>query len=45
MAETFKDFPSADTEDFTEQMREFGSDTGAALRIVFNFRPVAEAHT
>lgn len=38
MAETFKDFPAPDTGDFKEQMREFGSDLGTALRVVFNFQ-------
>ena len=38
MAETFKDFPAPDTSDFKEQMREFGSDLGTALRVVFAFQ-------
>ena len=37
MAETFKDFPAQDTSDFKEQLREFGSDLGTGLRVVFNF--------
>ena len=39
MAETFKDFPADNTERFNEQMREFGSDIGTSLRVVFNFNP------
>ena len=38
MAETFKDFPAQENEDFKEQMREFGSDIGTGLRVVFNFQ-------
>merc|ERR1719503_435954 len=35
MAETVKDFPADDNGDFKEQMREFGSDAGTFLRVIF----------
>ena len=42
MAETVKDFPADDNGDFKEQMREFGSDAGTFLRVIFNYRSPAE---
>merc|ERR1740123_1047593 len=38
IAETIEGFPADDNGDFKEQMREFGSDAGTALRVVFNYR-------
>jgi len=42
MAETFKDFPAPETEDFKEQMREFGSDCGTLIRVVFDYKTPEE---
>merc|ERR1719215_2180951 len=42
MAETVKDFPADDNGDFKEQMREFGSDAGTFLRVIFNYRSADE---
>ena len=38
MAETMKDFPLEDKDDFQEQMREIGSDMGTFTRVLFNFQ-------
>ena len=37
MAETMKDFPSEDPEEYHEQMRELGTDAGTFLRVLYNF--------
>ena len=37
MAETLKQFPADDEEEYEEQMRELGSDAGTFLRVVFDF--------
>ena len=38
MAETMKDFPSEDPEEYHEQMRELGTDAGTFLRVLYNFQ-------
>ena len=42
MAETIQGFPADDNGDFNEQMKEFGSDAGTLLRVVFNYKSAAE---
>ena len=42
VAETVQGFPADDNGDFKEQMREFGSDAGTALRVIFGYRSEAE---
>ena len=42
IAETVQGFPADDQGDFKEQMREFGSDAGTALRVIFNYRSADE---
>ena len=37
MAETMKDFPAKDREEFQEQSREIGSDMGTFVRVLFNY--------
>ena len=37
MAESLKDFPATEDGEFKEQMREFGSDFGTFMRVLFNF--------
>ena len=38
MAETMKDYPAEDPEDYHEQMRELGTDAGTFLRVLYNFQ-------
>ena len=38
LAESLKDFPATENEDFKEQMREFGSDFGTFMRVLFNYQ-------
>ena len=38
LAESLKDFPAEENEDFKEQMREFGSDFGTFMRVIFNYQ-------
>ena len=38
MAETMKDFPSEDPDEYHEQMRELGTDAGTFVRVLYNFQ-------
>ena len=38
MAETMKDFPSADKKDFKEQCEELGGGFGNFVRVMFNYQ-------
>ena len=38
LAESLKDFPATSNDDFKEQMREFGSDAGTFMRVIFNYQ-------
>ena len=37
LAETFKGFPSSENDEFREQMKELGQDTGTFIRVIFNY--------
>ena len=37
MAETLKNFPAEEQDDYREQMRELGSDAGTLLRVIFAY--------
>ena len=37
VAETVQGFPADDQGEFKEQMKEFGSDAGTLLRVIFNY--------
>ena len=43
MAETMKDFPAEDPEEYHEQMRELGTDAGTFLRVLYNFQTPEQA--
>ena len=38
MAETMKDFPAEDPDEYHEQMRELGTDAGTFVRVLYNFQ-------
>ena len=42
LAETLKEFPAEEEEDFKEQMREMGDDAGTTMRVIFNFESEEE---
>ena len=37
LAETLKEFPADDVDEYKEQMREMGDDAGTTVRVIFNF--------
>ena len=43
MAETMNDFPSEDPEEYSQQMKELGSDAGTFLRVLYNFQTPEQA--
>ena len=42
LAETLKEFPADDIDEYKEQMREMGDDAGTTMRVIFNFESEAE---
>ena len=38
MAETMKEFPSEDEDEYKEQMREIGTDAGTFLRVIYDYK-------
>ena len=42
LAETLKEFPADEEDDFKEQMREMGDDAGTTMRVIFNFESEEE---